>query len=187
VKYILFLLLGTASAVWGMEDTAAETRKPLGERQLDVNRFAGIRVSYPTCLNTSAKDGYSLESTLSIRRNCLGGFVQENIAAIKALGTLGLFMGKITSYNEEVMTILHGIFSNDNKENLQRSIPGDFLLYPIDFFRDLDDLKILIRQKDERPEEIKNILEEMYKPFHFVNWMTTYYSNHVDTYKLHHH
>lgn len=179
MKYILSLLLGVTSAVWGMEDTA-------GERQVDINRFAGTRVSYPTCLNTSAKDGYSLESTLSIRRNCLSFFVKDHITEIKVLGTLGLFKGQVESYNEEVMTILRGIFSNDNKENLQRSIPGDFLLYPTDFFRDLEDLRVLIKGTDIQLEPVKGILQELRRDFIFVYRMIAYYNEHLGEYRARH-
>ena len=179
MKYILSLLLGVTSAVWGMEDTA-------GERQVDINRFAGTRVSYPTCLNTSAKDGYSLESTLSIRRNCLKFFVLDHSDEIERLSALGLFKGKVDSYNEEVMTILRGIFSNDNKENLQRSIPGDFLLYPTDFIDDLIDLRNLIKGIETQPEPIKIILKDMRKNFIFLNWMIVYYQDHFDEYRARH-
>ena len=179
MKYILSLLLGVTSAVWGMEDTA-------GERRVDINRFAGTRVSYPTCLNTSAKDGYSLESTLSIRRNCLNFFVKDHITEIKVLGRLGLFKGQVDSYNEEVMTILRGIFSNDNKENLQRSIPGDFLLYPTDFIDDLIDLRNLIKGIETQPEPIKIILKDMRKNFIFLNGMIVYCQDHFDEYRARH-
>lgn len=114
-------------------------------------------------------------------------FVQEHINDIKTLGKLGLFMGQITSYNEEVMTILRRIFSNDgDKENLPGSVPGDFLRHPTDFVKDLDDLRALIKDKDTQPTKIKNILEEMHKHFHFVNWMATYYWNHHNEYVTRH-
>jgi hypothetical protein len=182
------LLLGLVPAVWAMEETevaaTGEARQPLGERQIDVNRFAGRKVVYESCLNIDAKDGYSLEETLKIRRNCLKGFVEEHIKDIKSLGRLGLFVGQITSYNEEAMTILRRIFSNDgDKENLPGSISSDFLRHSTDFFKDLDDLRTLIKDKDTQPTEIKNILEEMHKHFHFVNWMATYYWNHHDEYR----
>lgn len=187
MKYI-YLLLGLVPAMWAMEETAAvETRRPLEERQIDVNRFAGRKVVYESCLNIDAKDGYSLEETLRIRRNCLKGFVQEHINNIKTLGSLGLFMGEITSYNEEAMTVLRRIFSNDgDKENLPGSIPSDLLRHSTDFFKDLDDLRALIKDKDTQPTEIKNILEEMHKHFHFVNWMATYYWDHHNEYVTRH-
>ena len=50
MKYMYSLLLGLVPAVWAMEETeiaaTGEARQPLGERQIDVNRFAGRKVVY---------------------------------------------------------------------------------------------------------------------------------------------
>ena len=81
------------------------------------------------------------------------------------------------------MSILHGIFSdNADKENRPGSISGDFCRNTEEFFKDLDDLKSLIKRKEEQPEEIKKALEGMHRSFHFVNWMMAYYSNHMNEY-----
>lgn len=188
MKYILSLLLGATSAVWGMEDTAAEEpRKPLEERRIDVNRFAGTRVSYPTCLNTSAKDGYSLESTLSIRRNCLGGFVEKYNDEIDELYKSGLFEGKVTSYNDRVMTILNNIVGDGaDKENQTNGIPIDFRRHQADFLNDLSDLKQLIKNKKSQQEQIKTLLDELEDPFYIVVWMINYYSKYQSEYLQRH-
>lgn len=186
MKYILSLLLGLTPVVWGMEEAAAtgeETRQQLVERRVGV---AGLKVSYSTCLNTNAQDGYSLSSTLEIRRNCLKHFAATHITEIEALRSLGLFKGEISSYSEEAMSILHGIFSNDNKENLPRSIPGDFLHHPTDFINDLINLRNLIKGINTQSEQIKSILETMRADFIRLNWMIVYYQNHLDEYKVVH-
>jgi len=186
MKYICCLLLGLAPAVWGMEEATigGDARRPLGERRIDVNRFAELKVSYATCLNTDAIDGYPLQSTLEIRRNCLKHFVNINTDSIKELRTLGLFKGQITSYNEETMTILSHIFGSDaDKENQTSAIPTDFRHHTEDFINDLNDLRTLLKNQGTQSESIQSILKEMYSNFCYVNWMVTYYLDHLTEYR----
>lgn len=192
MKYVYSLLLALMPAVCAMEETSATAdegkRKPLGERRIDVNRFAGKKVVYETCLNTDAKDGYSLQSTLEIRRNCLQRFSEQYSSDIDQLEELGLFTGNLTTYNEKAMIILNKIFGDaSDKENQTNAIPVDFRRYYKDFSKDLNDLKQLIKEKENRPEQIKVLLGEIEEPYYIVVWMTNYYSKYRDTYLQHHH
>ncbi len=202
MKYIcsLFLrltssFLGLTSSVCGMEYSVVaenETSKPLplAERRhtkqiLDVRQNMGS--SYPTCLNVSVEDGYSLEETLKIRRSCLQYFTTCYLAEISLLKGFGLFKGELTSYNQDAMNIINRIFGNDgDKENQISIIPEHFRSHHDAFLKDLNDLKKLIQNAKIQPEPCKTILNEMRKDFLYVNWMVAYYSEHFDEYITHH-
>ena len=145
---------------------------------------------YPTALNVSIADGYTLEETLKIRNSCLKYFIACYHDEIEALKKLGLFKGTLNSYDESAMRTLDSIFGND--ENKQRSykrkssnsvIPQHFRCYHRDFLLDLKDLKTLIQNHDRYPGLVQYILKEMRKNFLYLYWMIFYYLQNLDKFK----
>ena len=141
-------------------------------------------VVYPTCLNISVEDGYSLVETLKIRCSCLQYFSTCYPSEIQALQRLGLFKGELASYNGDAMTIINSIFGNDADEKNQTSIiPKHFRKHLEPFLADLNDLKILIQNAKIQSEQCRMILNEMRKNFLYLNWMVTYYLEHFDEFR----
>lgn len=178
MKHVFFLLfLGVAPAMWAMNTAEVEAIET-SRKTLQSLKSA----SRSTCLNINAIDGYPLIETLKIRRSCLKDFASRYNSEIDALDELGLFQGQVTSYNERVMHLLHQIFDPEvNKEN-KHNISADFFFKRSNFIKDMNELKKLIKEKDNQTTQIRDILEEMQAPLYVVIWMTSYYSSHEHEY-----
>lgn len=134
-----------------------------------------IVVTHPTCLNPKASSGYSLEKTLELNRNCLQSFMQTFRSEIYSLYKLGLFSGSVKQYNIEVMDILHSIFATDSTRS--DNIVHDFNSWNKFLFADMEQLAILVREKENKEENVRELLNQIEKPLIKTRWCMNHYLN----------
>ncbi|CAO4835438.1 MAG: hypothetical protein CNLJKLNK_00487 [Holosporales bacterium] len=171
-NWILALIIN-ASAILSTKLSASES---VALTPINTNvQPSKIVVTHPTCLNPEVSSGYSLEKTLELNRNCLQSFMQTFRSEISSLYKLGLFTGRVKQYNIEVMNILHSIFSTDSTRS--DNIVHDFNRWNKFLFADMEQLAILVREKEKKEENIRELLNQIEKPLIKTRWCMNHYLN----------
>lgn len=161
MKYIVLIFLCITNLVHAMESLDKENERP-------QNALNSVSISDPT-LTKKIRE-------LEIMRDSYQGFVLMYNKEIKELSRLDFFKIRIDDQNEEVMSILHALFSNSKKSEVIHPILSNLENCPTSFRQSMKVLSDEVKQRRDEPNlRIRNALEELSKSFGITQLMVQYY------------
>lgn len=117
-------------------------------------------------------------SELEMARNRYTSFVEKYDEELNRLEDLLFFEAGFADENEEVMNILHGIFSNKAGGENWHAVTYEFKNHPLIFLEELNGLKDRIKMRTEESNvRARELLDDMSESFFITQWMVIYYWN----------
>lgn len=161
MKYSVFIFLCVTNFVHGIETLDKENERPL-------NTLNSVSISDPVLIKKIRE--------LEIMRDSYQGFVLMYREEINALSRFNFFKTRIDDCNEDVMRILHALFSNSKKSNVIHPILSNIENCPTSFKQSMKVLSDEVKQRRNEPNvRIKKALEDLSSPFGITQLMVHYY------------
>lgn len=182
VKKIYTLFLGASSLAWSMDAMNRENihpNVPNQDRHSNKVQIDAVQKesNEPIQDNRTPEEIKKRIRYLKAEKNGYRTFNEEYYKVIQQLEALNFFKDDFPDNSEEVLKILESVFTNDHgQKSCWHPIVSELDRRPQSFMRHLNQLvDDVLNKNEEKNEEIRKILEEIYSAIGPASHMVIYY------------